>query len=294
MKPIISKEKAIADKVGAIDIMRALPSDLTPRVGPIIFLDHILEKNLLPGEFSAPNGSFAHPHRGIATFTYLLKGELIHFDSNGGYGRVKAGGVQWMNAGNGVIHDEVIPEEFRVSGGAFYGFQFWVNLPAEIKEQAPDYMPVQAEELPLIQLADGQATLKVLLGEYGGKSSPIPAFTQQFIWHIKLSGKASIELKTLEGLEYGGYLPNGNAHFNDIEISARELVVFDSNDTGITISNKASKELEILLFGGEPYEEKIVSHGPFVMNTVEEIGQAYEDFRSGKYGKIDYQITGEI
>ncbi|WP_371170039.1 pirin family protein [Aliiroseovarius sp. 2305UL8-7] len=288
MKRIVATSTARPEKLGALNIVRALPNSQTSGVGPIIFLDHISETKLVAGQMPPPNGSFAHPHKGIATFSYLLKGEVVHFDSNGGHGTVKAGGVQWMNAGNGIVHDEGMPKSLREQGGDFHAFQFWVNLPAKNKAEAPGYMPLQAEDLPVIPLDGDVGTLKVLLGEFAGRTSPIPAFTDQFIWHINLKPGASLSLPTTDGNEYGGYLPEGRAVISQTEVAAREFFAFGSDDSGIVIHNPTSDAIDVMIFGGEPYREPVVSHGPFVMNTEDEIHQAYADFRAGKYGTIDY------
>lgn len=291
MKRIKKISVAEPDQVGPINIYRALPNREIDLVGPIIFLDHIPDKYLAAGEFPIPDGSFAHPHRGIATFTYLVKGEIMHFDSHGGHGLVQSGGVQWMNAGNGVIHDEIMPRKRRESGGEFYAFQFWVNLPAKNKAEAPDYMPVQSNELPSIPLGveAGAGTLKVLLGEYNGQSSPIPTFSEQLIWHICLKVGQSVELPTKAGLEYGGYVPEAHAVINDVNIKEREFFLFEKAKSGIRLENPGASNLDILIFGGEAYQETMVAHGPFVMNSQREIYQAYDDYQSGKYGKINYQ-----
>ncbi|WP_299939504.1 pirin family protein [uncultured Microbulbifer sp.] len=289
MKHIIARSTAQPEKVGPFDIVRALPNHSVQTVGPVIFLDHMPEKEFAPNALPALDGSFAHPHRGIATFTYLIKGELAHLDSQSGRGIIQEGGVQWMNAGNGIIHDEGFPDNFRARRGSFYGFQFWVNLPSKNKAARPDYMPVQAKDLPVIELPAGAGTLKVLLGEYKDQRSPIPAFTEQFIWHIHLISDQVVEVPTKSGFEYGGYLPTATARISGEEVSRREFFLFENNSDAISLQSPSGQSMDILLFGGEPYLESIVSHGPFVMNTPEEITLAYSDFRSGKYGKINYK-----
>ncbi len=288
VKQVVATTTAFPEKVGPLDIVRAVPNQATQAIGPVIFLDHILEKRFAPGEMPTPNGSFAHPHRGIATFSYLLKGAVTHFDSNGGHGTVTAGGVQWMNAGNGIIHDEMLSKELRDAGGDFYAFQFWVNLPAKNKAEAPDYMPLAAEELPVVDLGEGKAVLKVLLGAYNGAVSPIPTFTEQFIWHLHLEAGARIDLPTVGGHEYGGYLPIGRAVVNGATVSDKQFLLFDTDGDGITAENPTDAALDLFVFGGAPYAEPMVAHGPFVMNTEAEIHQAYADARVGKYGRINY------
>ncbi|UGA53570.1 pirin family protein [Vibrio sp. VB16] len=292
MKQITSVATANPSKVGPFDIVRALPNKGVDSVGPIVFLDHMPEKIYAPGELPATDGSFAHPHRGIATFTYLVKGELNHLDSHSGHGVVKAGGVQWMNAGNGIIHDEGFPAQLRLEGGSFYSFQFWVNLPSKNKAENPDYMPVQSEQLPLIELHGGAGTVKVLLGEFQGECSPIPAFTEQFIWHLSLNANQTITIPTRAGHEYGGYLPMSSAKVSGDVVLQKEFFLFDESEGDIVVENPLNHPIDVLLFGGEPYREAVVSHGPFIMNSVEEIQTAYTDFYEGKYGNINYDVPG--
>ncbi len=293
MKNITGKSMAQPGTLGPFDILRVLPNSTQDSVGPVIFLEHIPATEFAPDEFPAHDGSFAHPHRGIATFTYLLSGELNHFDSHSGHGHVRDGGIQWMNAGNGIIHDETATDAFREQGGTFHGVQFWVNLPGKHKAQSPDYMPVESEQLPLIHLPDGVGTLKVLLGQYANAHSPIPAFTEQFIWHITLKSGQKTCLQTTTGHEYGGYILNGSASVNGTHTSENEFLVFDSKYEGICIENPTSDALDILIFGGEPYKEPVISHGPFVMNSLLEIQQSYDDYYLGKYGTIDYSTASD-
>lgn len=292
MKQIESRGTASPERVGPVTVARALPNSQTQAVGPVVFLDHVLEKTFKPREFPEPDGSFAHPHRGIATFTYLMKGDVIHFDSHGGYGHVGAGGVQWMSAGNGVVHDEVMPKPFRDNGGKFYAFQFWVNLPAKNKAEPPSYMPVQKDDLPMIALPENAGVLKVLLGEFDGQSSPVPAFSEQFIWHVRLNPGAKTTLPTVKGHEHAGYLPVAEAVVSSAEVAALEFFLFEEEGQDIVLENPTSEALDIMIFGGEPYLEPIVPNGPYIMNSVDEIRQAHLDFQQGKYGQIDYARTG--
>jgi redox-sensitive bicupin YhaK (pirin superfamily) len=182
MKQVTSQHDVQPENVGPMTIGRALPNAATKFVGPIMMLDHIPLKVVKPGEIPEPDGSFAHPHRGIATFSYVLEGALTHADSAGGHGTINAGGVQWMKAGNGIVHDEMIPADLRKNGGTLHSFQFWVNLPAKNKAEPAEYMPVPAEDL--------------LLGTYDRNASPIPTYSSEFIWHLRIepTGTARVEL----------------------------------------------------------------------------------------------------
>jgi redox-sensitive bicupin YhaK (pirin superfamily) len=134
-------------KVGELLVNRLVPNRYIHAVGPFVFLDHLYPVEQKPAIVQAPNGEFAHPHRGIATFSYLFSGELEHFDSAGHHGIVSAGGAQWMKAGNGVIHDEHNSPALQEKGGILHAVQFWINLPAMNKAEKPEYLAVNASDI---------------------------------------------------------------------------------------------------------------------------------------------------
>lgn len=273
------------ENVGNTTIYRLLPNQYTHHVGHFVFLDYIppfmiREKQL--------NQNFAHPHRGIATLTYILNGEAEHFDSRGHKGMVHSGGVQWMKAGNGIVHNESMGPDTKTEGKLLHGFQFWINLPAKQKKENPEYMALQAEELPLLQLDDNAGTLKVVVGEYGGQSSKIPTYAKQFLYHVRLNAGKQITLPTVAGQEYAIFLPQHDLTINNESFFTGDLIGFSEEGSFIEISNNLNIETDFILFGGEKYTEPFVAQGPFVMSTEEEIRDAYYDAKKGKYGKIVY------
>ncbi|NIG54685.1 pirin family protein [Chitinophaga sp. Cy-1792] len=289
-KQVINIKQGHRADVGEYKIYRVLPDHEVRAVGPFVFLDYV------PPVFHAAdeprkfvNGSGAHPHRGIATLTYVLNGEADHFDSNGHHAKVYSGGAQWMKAGTGIIHDEAMNPDPNTNDGLTHGFQFWVNLPAKNKAEQPDYRPVQAAEMPKIALADNAGWLKVVAGEYLQQTSPIPAYSEQFIYHIQLEAGKSFSLNALEGREYALFLPVSGAVINDVAYREQQLLVFDTAAGEIDIQNVTDSLLTAIVFGGAPYTEPIVAQGPFVMNTQKEIATAYNDFYEGKYGHIKYE-----
>lgn len=288
-KVINIKQGRRAD-VGAYKIYRVLPDHEVRAVGPFVFLDYVPPILHAPDEpRKVPDGKGAHPHRGIATLTYVLNGEADHFDSNGHHARVFSGGAQWMKAGNGIIHDEAMNPDPHTGDRLTHGFQFWVNLPARNKAEEPDYRPVQAAEMPIVELEDNAGWLKVVAGDYNGKNSPIPAYSEQFIYHLQLQPGKSFSLNTKEGLEYAAFLPVAGASINDIRYNERELLIFETMEGTIEIQNPSDTIVTAIVFGGAPYTEPIVAQGPFVMNTQAEIAAAYNDFFNGKYGAIQYE-----
>lgn len=282
---VIYKTRGHRADIGPIEIHRLVSNNYTIHVGHFIFLDYI-PPFMIPAR--QLNADAAHPHRGIATLTYILNGEAEHYDSRGHKGIVHSGGVQWMKAGNGIIHNEAIGPDAKTSGRLMHGFQFWMNLPAVEKNKNPEYMAVQNEDLPLCLLDNNAGSLKVVVGEYSGQSSKIPTYAKQYLYHIKLQAGKSFTLPTKNGLEYAAFLPQQELTINGLKYHSAELVGFDDKGGDIEFTNHLETEAEFIIFGGEKYTEPFVAQGPFVMSTREEIQQAHNDYMSGKYGEIVY------
>lgn len=278
--------------IGEYKINRILPNRYADSVGPFVFLDHLMPAKHSPEEpFKVVNGSGAHPHRGIATLTYILNGEADHFDSAGNHAKVRSGGVQWMKAGNGIIHDEAVNVDVEANDLLTHALQFWINLPSKQKAEVPDYRPVQAGDVPKEILGDNEGWLKVIAGQYENLVSTIPSYSKQFLYHIHLEQGKQFSIESSNGFEYAAFLPLTSALINNTKYSKGEFIEFDREEGTIEISGDSKDASDVILFGGEPYKEPIVAHGPFVMNTKEEIAQAYTDFHAGRYGRISYQTA---
>jgi len=270
--------------LGPLTIQRMLPNRYANAIGPFVFLDYVapvIKNNI------TKNGMGAHPHRGIATLTYILQGEVEHFDSAGNGGKIYSGGAQWMKAGNGIIHDENLNYDSQTDSKYVQGFQFWINLPAKNKAEKPEHIAIQANEIVQKELPDNSGSIKVIVGNFEDLHSKIPNYSEQFLYRIHLeAGKVfSIEVDT--DIEVASFLLDQKAILNEIEFQKGELVEFDRNAGEIKIKNTSEKTIDIILFGGENYAEPIVAEGPFVMNSQEEILSAYRDFYEGKYGEIN-------
>ncbi len=285
-KQITFSEKGHRSSVAGTTIFHYLPNPHTYHVGHFIFLDYI--PPFTRKEKMLPNTGFAHPHRGIATITYILNGEAEHYDSRGHRAKVHSGGVQWMKAGNGIIHDETMNADSKTTNPLNHGFQFWVNLPAKIKKENPDYMAIQSEELPLIPIENNGGWLKVVVGEYNGFQSNIPTYAKQYLYHIHLKKGKQFQFATENGLDYALFNLQHAVIVNEKEVHAGNLIGFDDKNGIIEIVNNSGSNADVLLFGGEKYTEPFVAYGPFVMSTEEEIRIAYADYQNGKYGKIIY------
>jgi redox-sensitive bicupin YhaK (pirin superfamily) len=273
--------------VGDLLVNRLLPNRYVDAVGPFIFLDHLYPTELNPEAPEVPTGESAHPHRGIATFSYLFKGSLAHFDSQGHRGTVASGGIQWMKAGNGIIHDEH-PSVTAVGGSVLHALQFWINLPAKNKAEAPEYLAVQADEIPEVILPNDAGIVRILIGELGCQVSPVKTFSRQFLYHVKLNPKSSFTLPTRSDFEYAAFVPSDEVNVNGSMLGNSKLLTFEMDGGDIVLQSDRIASTDVMLFGGEPYTEPIVAEGPFVMNTHLEIADAYRDFFNGKYGTIKY------
>ncbi len=269
--------------LGPLNISRMLPNRYANKVGPFVFLDYVAPAIK---EIINKNGMGAHPHRGIATLTYILQGEVEHFDSAGNTGKIHSGGMQWMKAGNGIVHDENFNYDSQTDSKYVQGFQFWINLPAKNKAESPAHIAIQAEEVPKKALPNNAGWIKVIVGNYEELSSKIPNYTEQFLYHIHLEVGKQFSINLNDKIEAAAFLTIQNAILNDAKFEAGEFIEFDKKAGEIEIKNTAQTTVDVLLFGGEEYTEPIVAEGPFVMNSQEEIVKAYQDFYAGKYGEI--------
>lgn len=272
--------------IGDLVIYRILANRYADAVGPFVFLDHIV-----PTVQTKVNkeGTGAHPHRGIATLSYILQGEDEHFDSMGNYAMVHSGGVQWMNAGNGIIHDETLNYDSKTDSKLTHAFQFWINLPSKIKAEKPEYLAIDGNKVPFKYLSDGKGWIKVIVGSFEELHSSIPNYSAQFLYHIHLEPKAVFTFSFADKLEVAAYLPILPATINEEKFNARDFVEFDRAAGVIELTNDNDEPVDYLLFGGETYMEPIFAEGPFVMNSKLDIANAYKDYYNGKYGKIDYE-----
>lgn len=285
-KEIRFSTKARRADIGPYKIYRILPNEKSVAVGPFVFLDYAPSISYDVNEPKKKNGHGSHPHKGIATLTYVLNGLGEHYDSAGHHGKISSGGIQWMKAGSGVVHDETLnPDPVSHKTQAF---QFWINLPAKNKSEAPEYIAIQPNEVPLINLVHDKGWIKVIVGEYQGLHSKVPNYSQQFLYHLHLEIGEAFSLQNDNNFQIAAFIAAGDARINDHKFESSQCIYFKHEPGNIEIQNTGIVALDIILFGGEPYTEKIVAEGPFVMNTNEEIFQAYRDFHSGKFGQITF------
>jgi hypothetical protein len=226
-----------------------------------------------------------HPHRGFETVTIVYQGEVEHRDSTGKGGVIGPGDVQWMTAAAGILHEEFHSQAFARKGGTLEMIQLWVNLPAKDKNAKPGYQTLLARDIPAVALPDAAGTLRVIAGEYAGEKGPARTFTSINVWDLRLRRDAATSLPLPEGHTVGLVVLRGAVLINDNDI-AREGQFILLARTGGEVRLQADSDATVLILGGEPIDEPVVMHGPFVMNTADEIRQAMIDFQHGRFGAI--------
>ncbi len=250
---------------------------------PFLLLDHAAPHEFTPT--GKRRGVDAHPHRGFETVTLSFQGEVEHRDSSGGGGKIGPGDVQWMTAASGLLHEEYHSEDFARKGGTFEMAQLWVNLPAKDKSAPPRYQTLLKADIPVVDLPGDAGTVRVVAGEFDGRSGPAKTFTPIDLWEIQLSSGKFAQLPVKEGhttallVLRGGIVIDG-----DREAGEGALVVFERE--GRDLAFQAIADSRLLLMSGQPLNEPVVGHGPFVMNSREEILQAFQDFQEGKMGSL--------
>ncbi|MDO0934736.1 pirin family protein [Streptomyces sp. DG2A-72] len=256
---------------------------------PFIMMDQMGEVDYAPGE---PKGTPWHPHRGFETVTYIIDGIFDHQDSNGGGGTITNGDTQWMTAGAGLLHIEAPPEHLVVSGGLFHGLQLWVNLPAKDKMMPPRYQDIRGGNVQLLTSPDGGALLRVIAGELDGHAGPGITHTPITMIHATLAPGAEITLPWREDFNGLAYVLAGKGAVGPERrpVQLGQTAVFGAG-SALTVradeqQDSHTPDLEVVLLGGQPIREPMAHYGPFVMNTREELQQAFEDFQKGRLGTI--------
>ena len=252
-------------------------------ISPFLLLDYAG-----PAEFSPTTerrGVGQHPHRGFETVTIVYKGEVEHRDSTGNGGVIGPGDVQWMTAASGILHEEFHSEAFARSGGPLEMVQLWVNLPARDKMSAPGYQGIVDRDIPDLALKDDAGRLRLIAGEFDGKRGPARTFTDIDVWDIRLNAGKAVTFDVHQGRNTALVVLHGAVEVNGQEVVREgQLALFERDGSHVRL--EANNDAVLLILSGEPIDEPIVGHGPFVMNTDAEIQQAFVDFQSGKFGRM--------
>ncbi|MCU1246277.1 MAG: yhhW 3, partial [Acidobacteria bacterium] len=271
------------DDVGDLVTRRPVPNEQIEQVDPFLFLNHHGPQVYPPGNGGLPFGP--HPHRGFETVTFVVEGSLLHRDTAGHESAISGGGVQWMTAGSGIEHAEVSPDEFREQGGPLELLQLWVNLPARLKWTGPRYAGLQENEIPAIAEDEGRVTIHLIAGSWNGVRGPIESLTGVQMTTVELKAGGSVSLPAPRGRSVFLYVVRGEADVAGRRVGPFHLV--ELNDDGDSVAVQSITGA-LLLFGhADPIGEPVVAHGPFVMNTRQEIVEAIRDYQMGKFaGKV--------
>jgi quercetin 2,3-dioxygenase len=250
------------------------------RMSPFFLLDFNAEVNYSPSKLS--RGVGVHPHRGIETITFAYKGAVEHHDSKGNHGIIQPGDIQWMTAGGGVLHKEYHEQTYSKTGGAFEMLQLWINLPKKHKMTPAKYQSIVHTEKPKVALPNGMGEVYVVAGAYGNVQGVASTFSPVHLYDMHLSEKADFSFTLPAHYNSAILVVDGSVLVNGT--SAPENHYVQLKNEGGSIQIKATKKSLLLVLSGEPLNEPYVSYGPFVMNTEEEIEQAIQDYKQGKFG----------
>jgi redox-sensitive bicupin YhaK (pirin superfamily) len=269
---------AVRDDIADLVTYRALPTQQVDMIDPFLFLNHHGPQVYPPANRGLPFGP--HPHRGFETVTIILDGDIAHRDSAGHESIIGPGGVQWMTTGSGLVHSETSSDAFKASGGAMEILQLWVNLPARLKMTAPAYTGLQASEIPAVTSDDGLTVIQLVAGELGGRSAAFAPLTDVAVQTITMKSGAEWHVDIPVAHNVFFYVVRGTVTVNGAEVTRRHLAKFANDGERLDIC--AKNDALVLLCHATPFDETVVSHGPFVMNTREEIQTAIEDYHAGR------------
>lgn len=265
---------------GGFVVRRPFPVDGLSYVDPFLLIDEMGPVEYAPGKaVGAPD----HPHRGFETVTYIIDGEMEHEDSHGHRGAIRSGDVQWMTAGAGVIHSEMPSQRMLSEGGRMHGFQIWVNLPRELKMSQPRYQEYPAARLPAAE-RDG-TWVRVIAGTFGGERSPIETTVPTTMLHVRMQPDARAAFEIAPGSNAIVHVISGSAQIENKDVREHNAAIFEGAPQ-VLHAVAGSDAFEALVLAGVPLREPVARYGPFVMSNVDELQQAFDDFRSGRFGEI--------
>lgn len=253
------------------------------RMSPFFMLDYNAKIDFSAREEA--RGVGVHPHRGFETVTIAYHGAVAHHDSAGNSGVVKEGDVQWMTAGSGILHKEYHESEYSKQGGLFQMVQLWVNLPAQHKMTQPKYQAITKNSIPVVAIP-GHGTVEVVAGEFNGIKGAANTFSPMHVYNVKLQKDGTVDLQLPENYNTGLLVIEGNVMINEVDAAATDHFVLFKNE-GEEVQITATENSIVLLLSGEPIDEPVAAYGPFLMNTHEELQQAYSDFNRGKFGYLE-------
>lgn len=274
VRPVVKVIRGQAASDGAgVKLTRVIGAHALPELDPFLLLDEFRSDDV--NDYAA--GFPDHPHRGFETVTYMLAGRMRHGDNHGNVGLLKPGSVQWMTAGRGIVHSEMPEQE----NGLMWGFQLWVNLPAKDKMTAPRYQDIAPEKIPEVDAGQG-AQVRVIAGEFNGVAGPVQAVaTEPLYLDVRLAPNSSLPAEVPESHNAFIYVYEGEIGAGGAQLARGELGVFGAG--GSVVLTTGDQAARAIVVAGKPLNEPIARHGPFVMNTQEQIRQTIEDYRAGRF-----------
>ncbi|WP_047552192.1 pirin family protein [Methylotenera sp. G11] len=254
--------------------------DIHEEMSPFLLMDYAGPARFEPTK--ERRGVGQHPHRGFETVTIVYDGQVSHHDSTGAGGTIGPGEVQWMTAGSGIIHEEYHGDDYARNGGPFEMIQLWVNLPAVHKMTTPGYQGISSAQIPEVALADNAGKVRIIAGELAGHAGPAHTFSPMNVWDVRLNAGSTTTFSLPEGHTTAVFVLHGAVGLGDTyTVRPSELAVLQR--TGTELILEARQDSVLLLLSGQPLNEPVVGHGPFVMNSVEEINQAFDDYSQGRF-----------
>ncbi|MBK9255592.1 MAG: pirin family protein [Saprospiraceae bacterium] len=281
MRKVKQIHQAAYSPIAELITYNVLPGPKNLQLDPFIFLNHHGPQVYPKHNSGLPFGP--HPHRGMETVTFIIDGDILHKDSDRHESVITGGGVQWMTAGKGLIHAEVSSLNFKRNGGPLEILQLWLNLPSKLKMTSPSYLGLQKEEIQKSVVSEG-VEISLISGIFNGIKASFETLTDVFLSTIQFKKTTSISFDVLEDRNVFLYVVKGNFNINGNDVAGIQLVEFENKEESILIE---CREEGLIIFGhGKPFGEPIVARGPFVMNSMEEIHQAYTDYQNGLFGSM--------
>jgi redox-sensitive bicupin YhaK (pirin superfamily) len=287
VRSIKRQHPAYRDDIADLSTIRPLPGPDVDQIDPFIFLNHHGPQVYPARNHGLPFGP--HPHRGFETVTFILEGELAHLDSGGGESIIREGGVQWMTAGSGLVHAEISPDSFKQKGGPLEILQLWVNLPSRFKMVPPNYVGLQKADIPEIVEDGGKVVVHLISGEWRGQKAPIQSLIDIHMVTLDLKAGGRVSIPVARDRNVFFYVVRGQVSVGGEAVgreAARPQHLIELNNDADSVDIDAASDAVILFGHAAPIGEPVIAHGPFVMNTREEIRQAMVDYQSGKFGGL--------
>ncbi|MBD3618636.1 MAG: pirin family protein [Chromatiales bacterium] len=256
--------------------------DLAETISPFLLMDYAGPTHFAPT--ARRRGVGAHPHRGFETVTIVYAGEVAHRDSTGTAGTIGPGDVQWMTAGSGILHEEFHGPDYARQGGPFEMIQLWANLPAQHKMTAPSHQELAREQIPTLAFPEGVGTARIIAGAYGATQGAARTFSPMNVWDLRLNAGKTLSVELPPEHTTSLFVLNGAILVDGQRVTAGELAVMER--AGSMLAFDIEEDSTVLLLSGMPLGEPVVGHGPFVMNTHDQIAEAFRDFSAGRFGEL--------